>query len=215
MIYLISDLHGNKDFKGLQDYLSIATDNDLLIILGDLCLNFEPTEENKIFTEYFLSLNKPIAFLDGNHENYPYINNFPVEIWNGGSVHRLSKYLVHLRRGEIYSIDGKTFFTFGGCKSSSKWAEMGLWYPGEQGTEEEFQHACDNLHKNNYQVDYILTHKYEHHSADIGICVPPIHFAEYIDSHVSYRMWYYGHSHQEGAFNTTHICVYDKLIPLA
>ncbi len=36
MIYLISDIHANKSFKGLQDYLEIATDNDLLIVLGDV-----------------------------------------------------------------------------------------------------------------------------------------------------------------------------------
>lgn len=214
MIYFISDLHGNKDFKGLQDYLSIATDEDLLIILGDLCLNFEPTEENRIFTEYFLSLEKPIAFLDGNHENFSYVNAFPEETWNGGKVHRLSKYLVHMKRGEIYTLEGKTFFTFGGCKSSAKWAQMGLWYPGEQGTKEEFQYACNNLRKHENSVDYILTHKYENNPAAINICVEPINLTEYLENHITYRKWYFGHAHRMHALDENHFCIYTELTQL-
>ena len=76
MIYIISDLHGDKNVKGLQEYLNIATDDDLLIVLGDICLQFADTEENREFTEYFLSLKKNIAFIDGNHENFKYLNTF-------------------------------------------------------------------------------------------------------------------------------------------
>ena len=48
MIYLISDIHGDKNFKGLQDYLRIAKDDDLLIVLGDVSLEFENTVINVI-----------------------------------------------------------------------------------------------------------------------------------------------------------------------
>ena len=126
MIYFVSDLYGDINFKGLNEYLEKAGDNDLLIILGDMELEFKDTDENKYFTQRFLSSNKKIAFLDGNHENYGYINSFPEEKWMGGSVHRLSDNIVHLKRGNTYTIDGKTFFVFGGCKSTSKWKEMGL-----------------------------------------------------------------------------------------
>lgn len=30
-----------------------------------------------------------IAFVDGNHENHALLNEFPVETWNGGNVHRV------------------------------------------------------------------------------------------------------------------------------
>ena len=63
MIYLISDIHGDVNFKGLQDYLRIATEKDLLIVLGDICVNFEKTEENALFSDFFLSIKKNIAFI--------------------------------------------------------------------------------------------------------------------------------------------------------
>ena len=122
MIYLISDIHGDKDFKGLKEYAANAGEEDLLIILGDVGLEFEKTERNREFTQFFLGLQKPIAIVDGNHENFAFLNSFPEEEWNGGRIHRLSPYIVHLMRGNIYCLEGKTFFVFGGCKSSAKWA---------------------------------------------------------------------------------------------
>ena len=131
MIYLISDPHGGENMRGLERYLEVCTDSDLLIILGDLGVRFEDTEENRQFTEWFLSLDKPIAVVEGNHENHPFINAFPEDTWCGGEVHRLSDTIVHLKRGNIYTIGEKTFFVMGGCKSSAKWKEMGLWFDGE------------------------------------------------------------------------------------
>ena len=96
MIYLISDLHESTNFKALNDYLSEDHSNDLLIILGDIGLKFRDTEENEKFTQYFLSIKYPVAFIDGNHENYQYIYSYPVEEWNGGLVHRQDHRLKHV-----------------------------------------------------------------------------------------------------------------------
>ena len=128
MIYFISDIHEDINFVGLKKYLDIATDDDLLIVLGDIGLNFRDTPENQSFTQEFLSIKKNIAFIEGNHENFDYLNSFPTEEWKGGTVNRLSKNIVRLMRGNVYEIDGFKFFTFGGCKSSAKWKEKGLWH---------------------------------------------------------------------------------------
>ena len=91
MIYLLSDLHGRMDVPGFREYLTVASENDLLILLGDVCINFSDSEENRKFTKEFLSVDKKIAFIDGNHENFDYINSFPQEEWNGGTVCRLTE----------------------------------------------------------------------------------------------------------------------------
>ena len=110
MIYLISDIHGKMDFKGLVEYINIASNDDLLIVLGDVGLSFGKEENNKIFTEYFLSIKKNIAIVDGNHENFDYLKSFPEETWCGGRVHRLSEHIVHLMRGNAFEIQGNSFF---------------------------------------------------------------------------------------------------------
>ena len=50
----------------------------------------------------FMSLDKKIAFLDGNHENFDYLKTFCCKEWNGGEVGRLTKNIVYLKRGNIY-----------------------------------------------------------------------------------------------------------------
>jgi len=63
MIYFLSDLHGNMNFSGLKKYIEVAGEDDLLIILGDVGLNLENTEENHKFDEYFLSIKKTLPLL--------------------------------------------------------------------------------------------------------------------------------------------------------
>ena len=60
MIYLLSDIHGGESMSGIEKYLEICKDTDLLIILGDLSLKFGNSEENREFTRWFLSLKNNI-----------------------------------------------------------------------------------------------------------------------------------------------------------
>lgn len=214
MIYLISDCHGGENISGIERYLELCTDSDLLIILGDIGLRFGPTEENKRFTNWFLSLNKPIAFIDGNHENHSFINSFSSEIWCGGDVHRLSDTIVHLKRGNIYTIGGKTFFVMGGCKSSSKWKEMGLWYEGEEPTSDELLLAYKNLNEVNNNVDYVLTHKYTDCGNEELEAMTLEGLTSHIDKNVTFRHWYSGHWHYTKFVDSRHTIVYDEPIKI-
>ena len=214
MIYFISDIHGDINFKGLQEYLDIATDKDLLIILGDLELNFCDTQENREFTEQFLRLNKNIAFIDGNHENFAYLDAFPIEEWQGGEVNRLTQNIVRLRRGSVYQIDGLKFFTFGGCKSSAKWKEMGLWHFGDEPTESECALAVNNLNKNANKVDYILTHKYELEDGVGNGNKLLFDLCKYIDENVSFNKWLAGHWHKIAEHDKKHLYIYNQLLSL-
>lgn len=209
LIYLISDLHGTMSFPALEKYLELATENDILIILGDVGLNFEETQENREFTRYFMSLNKKIAFLDGNHENFEYLDSLEKEEWSGGIVGRLSENIVHLRRGNIYTIQGKNFFAFGGCKSSPKWKEKGLWHEGEEPNVEELMLAYENLKRYNYKVDYIITHKYEYNEKYVSEKLKELE--AFIDKNVIFNKWYSGHWHENFNIDDSHIVVYDKL----
>ena len=214
MIYFLSDQHGGERVGELKKYYEIATENDLLIILGDVGLNFTDTEENRAFDELFLSATKRIAFLDGNHENFRYIYSYPEENWHGGKVHRLTENIVHLERGYVYEIAGKSFFVFGGCKSSAKWKDLGLWQEEEIPTEQEISRAYENLKKYGNCVDYILTHKYEQTPPDATFCPDLGELEKYIDANVSYKHWYCGHSHKYRELDEKHTIIYDEPIKL-
>ena len=210
MIYFLSDQHGGERIGELTKYLAEAKDTDLLIILGDLGLRFKDTEENRAFDELILTAKKKIAFIDGNHENYGYIASFPEEEWCGGRVNRISERIVYLKRGEIYDIKGKSVFTFGGCKSSSKWQEKGLVYEGEDPTPDEVARAMENLRAHGNKVDFVLTHKHER-GIDPTISESLMELTSYIEDNVEYKRWCYGHWHCEKDVDGKHRVIYKEL----
>ena len=160
-----------------------------------------------------MSANKKIALVDGNHENFDYLYSFPEEELYGGMVHRITENLVHLERGYIYTIQGKTFFTFGGCVSGAKWKPLGLWYPEEAPTEEELARAYENLRASGNKVDYILTHKYE---TGVGKTqTPPLReLCSYINENVEFKHWYAGHWHTDKPIDEKHTLIYKILTPI-
>lgn len=213
MIYLLSDIHaGLEHIDGLRHYLDNADESDLLIILGDVGVRFEDTPENREFDRLFLSSSRRIAFIDGNHENFDYINSCPEEDWAGGRVHRLTDNIVHLERGYVYRTDGFSFFTFGGCSSSDSWRESGPWYPEESPSSEELRRAYSNLDSVGRRVDFVLTHKYqsEHDERDGEL----FRLCSFIEESVEYRHWYAGHWHVERKRDEKHTFIYNSLIKL-
>jgi len=186
MIYITGDTHGdytrftNFAFP-LQEKLSR---NDYVIICGD----FGIWDNSKIENHNFDFLNsRPFTtlFVDGNHENYNLLKRFPVQKWHGGDVHFIRPNVIHLMRGNLYEIDGHSFFAMGGAASHDigdgildprkkdyhrKKARLkrhgkkyyrvkGIsWWEEELPNDEEYKKALDTLNKCGWKTDYILTH---------------------------------------------------------
>ena len=212
MIYLLSDPHGGEAVGELDKYLRQGKENDLLIILGDVGLHFEDNERNRAFDSLLLSSQKKIAFLDGNHENFDFIYSHPKKQMWGGTVHELTPNVIHLMRGNIYDIEGKSFFVFGGCKSSEKWKEIGLWSPLEAPTEKELALAYANLRARDFKVDYVLTHKYETGKGTVTESL--LKLCEWIDQTVEFKHWYAGHWHKTATIDEKHSLIYNALVPI-
>lgn len=215
MIYLTSDLHGGQDLKGLEQFLSVRKSEDWLFILGDLELRFRDTEENKKFSDFFEALQCNIAFIDGNHENFNYLYSLPEEDWNGGRIHRVSDRIVHLMRGHIFNIEGKSFLTMGGCASSQRWKDWGLWWPQEDPTADEIRLAYQNLEQHKHRVDYVLTHKYRKEGVELSPDMDLFSlngFMYYVEQKVSFQHWYAGHWHKNKSIDPKHTLVFNELI---
>ena len=58
-----------------------------------------------------------LLFVDGNHENYDLLAEFPVQMWHGGKVQMIRENVIHLMRGQMFNLQGRRFFTFGGARS--------------------------------------------------------------------------------------------------
>ncbi len=199
MVWLLSDLHGRLDFIGWQEFHSAQSQDDVLILLGDICLYDESKVNNQVFTESVLSSRKQILIVDGNHENFDYLNSLPEENWNGGKVHRLSENVLHLQRGYIYDIFGNSCFVFGGTAAMV--------------TDAQLQNAYNNLKVQGHRVDYILTHDY-YRKLPQDRKYPFEELLGFIDEKVTFKCWYCGHHHRNQALDENHTVVYDRLVPL-
>ena len=192
-VYATGDIHGNptrlsKDSFYEQKDFSGNKDENTVIILGDFGLVWNRDGESKQEKYWLDWLNqKPFTtvFVDGNHECFPRIYSYPVKEWRGGKVHEIRSNVLHLMRGEVFTIENNKFFAFGGASShdiqngildynDENWREKakelenhgkymyrvkGLtWWEDELPNEEEIKNGLDNLKKENNKVDYIITH---------------------------------------------------------
>lgn len=164
MIYLTGDTHGEINLKKLSNKNFLEgkslTKNDYVIILGDFGLLWREDETFKYWLKFLNERNFKILFVDGNHENFNLINEYPIETWNGGKIHKISDNIYHLMRGQVFTIDTLKFFTFGGASSIDilERKENIDWWKDELPSYSELNEGLINLQNHNFKVDYILSH---------------------------------------------------------
>lgn len=205
MIYLAADTHGMHDIQKVITFCNEnnVTKDDYLIILGDIGVCFFNNARDEQVKEIFRQLPPTILFIDGNHENFDLLDQYPIDTWNGGKVHFIKKDIIHLMRGQVFTIENKTFFTFGGGNSIDQMQRTPhiSWWPQEIPTYQEFQEGLDNLQDHHNQVDYILTHTVP--GDIISHLVTRIipgeetmhHYFDTINAIISFKKWYFGHWH--------------------
>lgn len=227
MIYITGDTHGdwmsrlNADSFPEQKEM---TKDDYVIVLGDFGIWDNSKTEN--YNLDWLD-NKPFTtlFISGNHSNYDILDNLPIEQWNGGNVNFIRPSIIHLMRGEVFNIENKKFFTFGGASShdiSDGILEIGderikqwnkdyskmfrvnhlSWWERELPSQEEMDNGIKNLELNNNKVDYILTHcpytsLLKQMDSGSGLYNSDIltDYLQRIKQTVDYKQWLFGHMH--------------------
>jgi predicted phosphodiesterase len=185
MIYVTGDTH--RDYRRLRKDIFFEqkdlTKEDYLIVCGDFGIWDHSTIEARMMDDLDAK-NFTTLFVDGNHSNYDILAEYPVSDWHGGKVQFIRPSVIHLMRGQIFEIGGKTFFTMGGARSHDiddgildpddpqfrrKRKALDLrggmyrvnhksWWEQEMPSNEEYQEARKNLDRTNWSVDYIITH---------------------------------------------------------
>lgn len=200
MIYITGDIHGEyKRFENRK--LKKLTEKDCLIVCGDFGFLWTNSKEEQILRNKIGERKFKTLFIDGTHENFDLLNSMPVTELYGGKVRKINKNLYYLMRGEIYTIDGKTIFTFGGGESNDKEMRMenGTWWKEEQPTIEEMKYAVEQLDKINRKVDYIITHQPSMTAmafVNRQCTINPIStFFDELSHNIEYKKWYFGSLH--------------------
>ncbi len=125
-------------------------------------------------------------------------------------------------RGQIYEINGKKFFTFGGAESRDKDFRTPFvsWWPQEMPNYQEYMEALNNLENCEYKVDYIITHCAPSRFEKIiyGEGYKPNNATEFLDTVcnlVEYKAWYCGHHHLDVDMSNYRMSfLYNRIIEL-
>ena len=102
MIYATGDLHGNA-LRFQPEYFPEQyemTKDDYMIVCGDFGFIWNGDKSDDAQLGKLEALPFTVLFVDGNHENYDALNEYPVEQWHGGAVHRIRPHVLHLMRGQ-------------------------------------------------------------------------------------------------------------------
>ncbi len=202
-VFITGDTHGDQ--KRLFDSRLLGNCNfgeeNYLIVCGDFGFIFYNDEREQLFLKEIEKLPFKVLFVDGNHENFPEIYKYPVKEWRGGRVHQIGNNLLHLMRGEIFEIEGKSFFALGGASSVDRGTKQeGFgWWPEELPSEGEVDYAFENLRAHGFKVDFIITHDMPRTMIDILGAYPFETGITGILDTVMYKTdfehWYCGHWH--------------------
>lgn len=121
MIYVTGDTHANIDIAKLNTtkfpQQKELTKNDFVIICGDFGLCWDGSHREMWWQDWLTAKNFTTLWIDGNHENFDMLYQFPLIDKFGGKVREIAPDIYHLDRGQVLTIDGK---------KSSAWAVLAL-----------------------------------------------------------------------------------------
>jgi len=207
-IYVTGDTHREMDRLYRFNKNNNLTKDDYLIVLGDFGFIWSGDQADCRLLNCIDKFKFTTLFIDGNHDNFERLYDFKKGVWNGGKIHRIRDSIFHLRRGQVFNINGLRFFTFGGANSIDKiYRTEGIsWWKEEVPNQKELIEGTTNLQNHDYTVDYVLTHECPREAfAQLKCYFPHMHKSfgnevkEMLSSYyylLDFKKWFFGHYHE-------------------
>ncbi len=218
MVYITGDIHGDLDpvytlFENFQ-----PTAEDVIIILGDVALNYTGRLRDRIMKENMSALKSIFFCIHGNHENRPQnIESYKEKEWHGGRVLYEEDFpnILFPVDGDIFEIDGKKCLVIGGAYSVDKLYRIRNgwnWWHDEQPTPAIKAYVEKQIES--HKVDVIFSHtcpfKYIPKECFLsGIDQSKVdnsteQWLDTIEESVDYEAWYIGHWHIDKKIENIH-----------
>ena len=225
MIFITGDAHG--DLSCLKNpKLNKLGEKDYLIICGDFGFIWSkdnPAEKKKL--EWLKKRKYTICFVDGAHENFDILNSYQPYRWKGGNAHKIADNIYHLMRGEIFTLEGKTFFVMGGGESDdAQMREEGVsWWEAELPNAEEMKNGADNLQTTEKNINYVLTYEPPTSAKEIlkqrtnqNLIITPLNtYLQELMLNVDYMHWYFGSLHLDLKISKKMTAVFNEIIQIS
>ena len=220
LVYVTGDTHGDRDRLSMMALRGIKA-GDTLIICGDFGFVWDNSKEEQKFIKKLGKRKYNICFIDGTHDNFSLLKGYEQSEWNGGKVHKIYGNIYHLMRGQVFTIEGKTFFTMGGGESPDidMRSDNESWDRDEIPSREDLLEGIKSLENHNGKVDYFITHEppakiksfLNLQQDNIRFTVLNTYF-EQLSNDCSFTRWFFGSLHIDKFISTTHVSVFKNII---
>lgn len=221
-LFITGDTHGMNDIRKLtNENFPIQEEldkSDVLCIAGDAAICWTGGNTDKQLQKWYEDKPFTTLVIDGNHEGHELLSKLPIIKKFKGKVRKVSDSVFYAIRGEIYTINGKKVLTLGGAESTDKQyrVEGYSWWKDEEITIKDFKRTIDNLERENFKVDYFITH------TGGGEVVRTLGFLPTnSDKYVSFFLdtlrdtpHYCGHYHMDRIINKQSRILFDDIIEL-
>lgn len=211
MIYITGDTHGDMNRIVRFCERMETSQEDIMIILGDVGLNYYGDSRGRRNKEKVANLPITLFCIHGNHERRPTtIVEYELQEWNGGKVWVEEAYpnILFAKDGEIYDIAGMKTIVIGGAYSVDKFYRLSKgynWFEDEQPSDEIKAYVEKQLSNNDWNVDVVLSHTvpYDYRPVDLFLSMidqstvdesTELWLGE-IEKKLDYKWWYAGHYH--------------------
>lgn len=217
MIYVTGDLHADiSRFENIK-----LKKDDTLIVCGDFGFIWDGSNSENKLLKKIGSLPFKTLFVDGTHENFDLLNSFSIEDFAGSKARHICGNIYHLLRGNIYTLEGKTFFAFGGGESLDKDMRLscGKYWDAELPSINEMKFAVENLNKVDRKVDYIITH--EPPAKVKGLFNDRIdnintlnRYFDEVSEYVECKRWFFGSVHKDRKIPPKYIALFTSIMEI-
>ncbi|MDD2417623.1 MAG: metallophosphoesterase [Oscillospiraceae bacterium] len=219
MVYITGDTHGDFSRFKSPDARKLRR-GDTMIVLGDFGFLWNGSKEEQHILNKLSRLKYTVLFLDGPHENYDLLGEIPVTEWNGGKVQMIKENVMHLLRGEVYTIEYDKYFVFGGGEGPEHdiRTQTKTWWEEEMPSGEEMLHGRSRLAEQGNKVNFILSHEYPGKTASHlsknrrtnGVNA----YLGLIETEVEYDRWFFGSLHLDKIMSKRLLSVFQFIIPV-
>lgn len=218
MVYYSGDIHGFP-------YRVIAfakkmklTENDVIVLLGDVGANYDNGEHDKEFKESLSKIKPTVLCIHGNHEMRPtHIPTYKEKTWCNGTVWYEEEYanILFAKDGECYIIAGKKHLVLGGAYSVDKYYRLAkgyMWWADEQPSEEMKNYILRLTKGQAYDVVLSHTCPYKYIPREMfisGVDQKTVddtteRWLDEIEEQIDYSIWYCGHWHTDKHIDKIH-----------
>ena len=218
MLYVTGDLHG--DVSRLAHTRKLKK-GDTLLVLGDFGVLWYGDKRDARTLKWLKRRKYTILFLDGVHENYDLLEAVEEAEFGGAPAGKVADNIFHLLRGEIYEIEGKTVFAFGGGDAESE-REFRADTHFEQGmpSGDDMSRGYENLAAVGNKVDIMATHspsgkangyfaaRHGESARLRGVHV----YLNRLEEIVTFDHWYFGSLHADRPCGSRHTAVFEEIL---